>query len=236
MESFEFAQEAVQGELQNYPFLQFRFPELHEQSHRVQCEACLEVFWDCLLHILHEGVGLRWKWSNWLHGDAPLGDDGKGKKRSGCWRLAKCCASESSLLQTKWEHSKRHFEAIFAFIIVNETLIEELPVFDDFPHIRNCVNRLLEVAMAEKLYQLHKQSPEMFIMIEHILSARLLLIHKRVLLQHLQKEGVLKASDVEKILETVLEPSFQKLTGYAPDRAMMDIMNALSNPGMQLSF
>ncbi|CAD7944069.1 unnamed protein product [Amoebophrya sp. A120] len=288
MEAFEYAQEAVQGELQEYCFLtNGHFPELHLQPHRVQCEASLEVFWDCLLHCLSSGVGLRWKFSNWLHGDSgsslclaestslnDLQGAGAGGGRATTKELmegaddsnaqsknkqqlqkekkakqAKASSqknhnqqrrwfkpSESSLLRTKWDISKRHFEAIFAFIIVNETLIEELPVFDDFPHIKNTVNHLLEAAMAEKLYQLHKQSPEMFIMLEHILAARLLLINKSTMLQHLTKEGVLKQADVEHILDSVMEPSFVKLTTYNPDGQVIEIMRQISNPGIGFSF
>ncbi|CAD7935910.1 unnamed protein product [Amoebophrya sp. A25] len=218
MESFEYAQEAVQGELQGYDFLRPHFPELHEQSHRVQTEASLEVFWECLLHSLEHGVGMRWKASKWM--SLHFGH---------CW-------SERTLLRQKWLYTKRQFEAIFSFIIVNETLIEELPVFDDFPHIKNSLNHLLEQAIAENLYHLHKTSPEIFIMMEHVLAARLLLINKRVTLQHLEKEGVMKSQDVTHILSTVVEPSFKKLTHFIPDMAMMDLMKAISNPGMQLSF
>merc|ERR1711874_9308 len=93
--------------------------------------------------------------------------------------------SEGNLIANRWNNMKRSFECIFSFIIVNETLIEELPVFEDVPHIKTSLNHLLESAIVESLYLLHKSSPEMFIMLEHILAARLLLINKKLLLQHL---------------------------------------------------
>lgn len=146
LESFEFAQEAVHGELAGqYPFLT-NFPELHKQPHRVQTEASLEVFFDSLMYFLEHGIGLRWKLGNYT--------------AKYLWRWFPC-VSEEAQIAFRWTAMRRSFETVFSFIIVNETLIEELPLFDDFPGIRGVLVHLLEQAVGEELYGLHCESPEM---------------------------------------------------------------------------
>ena len=62
--------------------------------------------------------------------------------------------------KARWLLLKRKFEAIFAFVIVNETLIQELPIFDDFPHIRDTLSKLLGKAIKEELSPVYRSEPE----------------------------------------------------------------------------
>ena len=65
-----------------------------------------------------------------------------------------------------------------------------------------------------------------FIMLEHLLAARLQLINKRSILLSLVKEGVMKETDVNHILETVIEPSFACLTNWIPSAHLVELMRA----------
>ena len=65
-EAAEYAQEAVQGELKNYDFLQEHCSDLSGLAHEKQTAASLEVYWECLIDRLYRGVGFRWRVSNWF--------------------------------------------------------------------------------------------------------------------------------------------------------------------------
>lgn len=136
------------------PWAQF-YQNVVNWGHREQALNSLKVANDFVHHALARGMGFRQRLTLFMQRSFPS--------------VLNLFMSDEAKSAMKFKRLQMNFETLVCYLMVNETLIEELPIYHDYKHINRQMNQLLDETIAEDLYFIHKESPEMFILLEHLL-------------------------------------------------------------------
>lgn len=198
MDTLEYAEEAVNGDLRQYEFLKNSSDPEMQQAHTLppekQMQVCFKVAWECLKDHIGKPISMHDQIMQFV-------TCGKGKKMS---------------ISMTWTLLKRDVEALLAFVLVHEHVMEEVGIIEDFAELHNDIKSMTHVAQNHALYQLCSEWPGMFNFFEHLLCARLMIVTKIRVLKHFQKEGIISSEDFHAVVSHSLKPAMHALHIFVP--------------------
>eukprot|EP00811_Abedinium_folium_P035532 NODE_8317_length_1505_cov_5.332366.p1 GENE.NODE_8317_length_1505_cov_5.332366~~NODE_8317_length_1505_cov_5.332366.p1 ORF type:complete len:389 (-),score=95.62 NODE_8317_length_1505_cov_5.332366:339-1466(-) len=196
MDSLELQEEAISGELRVAPFDPSgsgneRLRHLETQSHEAQMKSCFAVAWEHIQTVLNRQENAVAKY---LH------------SRTGI-----------VLFGGKWSRTSQDVEIILAYLMVHEHAMEELQVLRAFPTVRGLMSTMVETARCSSLFKIFNANPEMFMLFEHVLAARLMVCTLRCIIDDFVEDGLLSEEGGHALLRGAqsLEEALQH---YRPTR------------------
>eukprot|EP00927_Polykrikos_kofoidii_P066726 TRINITY_DN62288_c0_g1_i1.p1 TRINITY_DN62288_c0_g1~~TRINITY_DN62288_c0_g1_i1.p1 ORF type:complete len:1106 (+),score=205.33 TRINITY_DN62288_c0_g1_i1:77-3319(+) len=211
-DSLDFGEEACAGELANYEFLtrdegattrmERTNSNLHSADHETQCKRSIMVTWQALK--CHVGEGNH---------EFAFGGDRRWYRS-----LQEFLSRhfQKTYRKAEWRKMTRDVDAILAYIMVHQQLLSELPVFEQFPQVKQAVQETLQIAKGAALFDLSRKYRGMFTLYEHMLCAKLSIQIKREVLKQMSMEGSMQMGEVHEIASQSLDPALNWLRNYTP--------------------
>jgi len=194
----EYQEEAIHGDLKPHRFLQAAgLAEALGGPGDVQMMSCFDVAWAYTSHWISRPVHYRVR------------------------ALRQCMGRRAPALE--WLLLRRDVELLLAFITTTEHILEEACILVGFEEVLiRPLTAVKEKARSDALYKRMQHDPATFVLLEHVLCARLLLRQQRQFLHQLAEEGCLTEADAHRVAKCALEPTEQALWNYSPTRKHLE--------------
>lgn len=200
MDSTEFQEEAIYGELRSLPLdeadmktlLDPRLRNIAAMNHLEQMSCSFFVAWHYIAHASAQEA-----------------------------RTAKRCGKFLPFVSGGWWLLRGDIEMLLAYVLTTESIMEE-PILANFePEVKRPMQKAAECAKATAMYCLMKEAPAMFGLFEHILCAKLIMGAQRLLIKDLVEEGVLNEHDAEYVLKHIVNPTQDALDLWTPSHTQL---------------
>eukprot|EP00397_Hematodinium_sp_SG-2012_P002708 GEMP01002716.1.p1 GENE.GEMP01002716.1~~GEMP01002716.1.p1 ORF type:complete len:1230 (+),score=242.25 GEMP01002716.1:645-4334(+) len=198
--SLDCGDEAIAGELRPYSFLDANedLQGLSKKSHREQMEKSLEVVWAYLANHL----------ASHTHFASTLSHMVPSKIRD--------FFGAATPLKLSWIHLRRNMEIVLAYILVHEQQLHEISLLHDFPRVRLRLKALTNKAKADYLYSMEREHKDLFLIAEHLIGIKTVILLKQEILQEYVALGIIKAEDFDSINKAHFIPALRELNQFAP--------------------
>jgi len=147
-----------------------------------------------------------------------------GKPMSTVFWIACSLLRVGHWLEACWRLVKRDVEIVFAYVMTQESLLQELEILDDFvAEVKDPMMSVNRSAKREALLGLVREPYDsgMFVLSEHVLLARLLVRAQAHSIENLAHDGIILAEDAEEVLSNVIGPTERALNRYVPTKAQL---------------
>lgn len=200
LETLDHGDEAIAGELRPYGFLKQELGLLHKRNKTDQMKNSLKVVYESLRYNIN------------THPNFVLQKLSEMIPR----RILLPFQRTNMDIQWQWKLIKRDFELIMTFIMIYESQLQEINIFNEFPIVREDIRKLLVYAKATELFYVFDRNPLLFIILEHITAMKLVVLIKRKVLEEFSMLGVIKKEDFEAICDVVLDAAVRTLNDFVP--------------------
>jgi len=145
-----------------------------------------------------------------------------GKPQVWYTRLLERCFSNHTVA-LDWVYLTRDCGVILQYVASCERILEDTALMTGFAELLKApLTRVMDQALTTALEKVMHCDIGMFVLVEHILCARLIILQMRHMVRQQVSDGTLKEEDAERLRTEVMEPTLHVLENFLPTHEHLD--------------
>jgi len=218
MAALEYQEEAVRGQLQDYPFLrEKKAPATDKVSKVSSASSILDLERKDQISSSIRVAGLYL--NSVLH-----------RPKDKFMRLIQRCVGKKSRA-LEWSLLKRDGEVLLAYIMTLEHMVKSVEDIPSFNELLPALKSARERMVCEQLHGIMRRDPVMFAIFEHIMCALLVVRRQMHVINEFAEQGVIPEHDRDNLEKTIIEPYTAALNAYIPTQQQLQKAGSLQAHG-----